>query len=265
MGRSDAQGEGDATAPDGEQRVDDVDGDVGAEAETALGRAVAAFRAGEPVCVHDADDREGETDLFYPATAVDADALAQLRNDAGGLVCVALSAAVADAADLPYYADAVDHPAAGGGETAYGDRPSFSLTVNHRDTYTGVTDDDRALTISELGAFAAAVGADDGAGEHTQGGDVADPTAAFADAFRVPGHVHLLRAAPNLLADRRGHTEFAIALAAAAEISPAVVVCEMLDDATGEELSVAGAREYADRHGIPFLEGEDVVAALSDR
>jgi 3,4-dihydroxy 2-butanone 4-phosphate synthase len=223
-----------------------------AAASEAVQRAVDAFRAGEPVCVHDADDREGETDLFYPATAVDADALARLRNDAGGLVCVALAADVADAADLPYYADAVDHPATGGGDTAYGDKPSFSLTVNHRDTYTGVTDEDRALTISELGGFADGVLTD----------EVADPTDAFTDAFRVPGHVHLLRAAPALLAERRGHTEFAVELAEAANVPPAVVVCEMLDDATGEELSVAGAMEYADRHGIPFLEGEDVVAAL---
>jgi len=241
MGRSDARSE------DGPQSA------TGSDASNArLQRAIEAVRAGEPVCVHDADDREGETDLFYPATAVDADALAQLRNDAGGLICVALAATVADAADLPYYADAVDHPAASGDETAYGDRPSFSLTVNHRDTYTGVTDDDRALTISEIGAFADAVDA----------GELADPTAAFAADFRVPGHVHLLRAAPELLAERRGHTEFAVALADAAGIPPAVVVCEMLDDATGEELSVAGAREYAERHGIPFLEGEDVVAAL---
>jgi len=29
--------------------------------------ALDAFRRGEPVCVHDADDREGETDLIYPA------------------------------------------------------------------------------------------------------------------------------------------------------------------------------------------------------
>ena len=221
-------------------------------ATDAFDRAIEAFQAGEPICVHDADDREGETDILYPATAVDAGALAQLRNDAGGLVCLAIDAAVADATDLPYYTDVVDHPATTDADLAYGDRPSFSLTVNHRDTYTGITDEDRALTISELGTFAADV--DDGS--------LADPTASFAEDFRVPGHVHLLRAAPNLLAERRGHTEFAVALAEEAGIPPAVVVCEMLDDASGEELSVAGAMEYADRHGIPFLEGEDVVGAL---
>ena len=32
----------------------------------------------------------------------------------------------------------------------YGDKPSFSITLNHVNTYTGITDYDRALTISSL-------------------------------------------------------------------------------------------------------------------
>ncbi|NHN64937.1 3,4-dihydroxy-2-butanone-4-phosphate synthase, partial [Haloarcula sp. JP-Z28] len=35
--------------------------------------AVAAFARGEPVLIHDAADREGETDLVYPAGAVSPD------------------------------------------------------------------------------------------------------------------------------------------------------------------------------------------------
>jgi len=274
VGPTDVTADGTAAAAEGEAE-DGADGV--AELETALD----ALRSGEPLCVHDFDDREGETDLLYPATAVDAGDLATLRNDAGGLVCVALSGAVADAADLPLFADAIDHPAVETSDLAYGDRSSFSLTVNHRDTYTGITDEDRALTISEVGEFAGAVAtgrfdeAGEGATEDSDGGTnaesavspegTADPAEAFAAAFRIPGHVHLLRAADGLLAERRGHTELGVALAAAAGIAPAVVVCEMLDDETGEALSVAGAREYAGERGIPFLEGEAVVAALERR
>ena len=140
-------------------------------------------------------------------------AVARLRNDAGGLVCVALSDPVARAFDLPFAREVIDHPAAEGGSLAYGDQSSFSLTVNHRDTYTGITDEDRSKTITELSRAASAPDDFD-----------------FADEFRAPGHVHLLRAAPGLLDDRRGHTELGLVLAAAAERPPAVVVCEMLDD-----------------------------------
>ncbi|EMA42449.1 3,4-dihydroxy-2-butanone-4-phosphate synthase [Halococcus saccharolyticus] len=219
--------------------------DAGDTAEPA-DRAIAAFARGDPVLVHDAADREGETDLIYPASAITSDAVARLRNDAGGLVCVALSDTVASAFDLPFAREIVDHPAADGDELAYGDRSSFSLTVNHRDTYTGITDDDRALTIAALGRAAAAPDDTD-----------------FAATFRVPGHVHLLRGAPGLLAERRGHTELALALAAAADCPPAAVVCEMLDDAGGA-LAPADAEAYAKEHDLVYVEGAALVDWLAD-
>ena len=224
-----------------------TDGGPGADATTAeaFDRALEALRAGEPVLVHDAADREGETDLIYHADAVTPDAVARLRNDAGGLVCVALSHEVAEAFDLPFYAEEIDHPAAADHELGYDDRSSFSLTVNHRDTYTGITDNDRSRTIRALGEAAAEPSAVD-----------------FAAEFRVPGHVHLLKAAPDLLAQREGHTELGVALADAADLSPAVVVCEMLDDETGEALAPADARAYADRYDLAYLEGRDVLERL---
>ncbi|WP_254531105.1 3,4-dihydroxy-2-butanone-4-phosphate synthase [Natrinema gelatinilyticum] len=207
--------------------------------------ALESLRRGEPILVHDAADREGETDLIYHANAVSPRAVARLRNDAGGLVCVALAHDVAEAFDLPFYSDAVDHPATADHELGYDDRSSFSLTVNHRDTYTGITDEDRSTTIRSLGAAAAS-----------------PDEVAFADEFRVPGHVHLLKAAPDLLAQREGHTELGIALATAADLTPAVVVCEMLDDETGEALSPADALGYADQYDFAYLEGHEIVERL---
>ena len=208
--------------------------------------AVDAFRRGDPVLVHDAADREGETDLVYPAHAVDADAVRRLREDAGGLICVALSDAVAEAWNLPFVQETIDHPAAADHELAYDERSSFSLAVNHRETFTGITDDDRALTIARLGEAARVPEAVDFAGE-----------------FRAPGHVHLLRAAPDLLGDRQGHTELAVALALAADQPPAAVVCEMLDGDTGGSRSPADARAYARRHGLAYVEGADLLARLA--
>ncbi|WP_049969251.1 3,4-dihydroxy-2-butanone-4-phosphate synthase [Haladaptatus cibarius] len=209
-------------------------------------QAIEAFQAGSPLLVHDAEDREGETDLIYPAEAVTSEAVSRLRNDAGGLICVAFSHDVADAFDLAYMDEIIDHPASEGHDLGYDSRSSFTLTVNHRDTYTGITDDDRALTITEL-AHAAGTA------------DELD----FADEFRAPGHVHLLRAAPGLLDERQGHTELGVALANAAELSPAVVVCEMLDDQTGGALSPDDARAYAERHGFPYLEGAQIIETLA--
>jgi len=218
------------------------------ESTGALESAVAAFRTGDPVLVHDDDDREGETDLLYPASTVTPDAVARMRNDGGGLIFVALTDAVADRFDLPFLHETLDHPANDHSDLGYDAHPSFSLTVNHRDGFTGVTDEDRALTIRRLGEVS---------GDDSFGVD------AFADEFRTPGHVHLLRAAPGLLADRRGHTELGLALAQEADIAPAVAGCEMLDDDTGGALSTTDAQAYARRHDLAFVDGEELRRGLA--
>jgi 3,4-dihydroxy 2-butanone 4-phosphate synthase len=219
--------------------------------EAAVDRAIDAFQRGDPVLIYDAVDREGEVDLVYPAGSVTPEEVARLRNDAGGLVCVALGSDVADTFDLPFLSDVLDHPATQADHLGYDERSSFSLTVNHRDTYTGITDDDRSRTITELADAAAAIDRD--------AYDATD----FANEFRAPGHVHLLRAAPGLLADRRGHTEFGVALAERADLPAAAVVCEMLDDRTGGAMSPADARAYAERHDLPYVEGSDLLASLA--
>ncbi|WP_254544714.1 3,4-dihydroxy-2-butanone-4-phosphate synthase [Halomarina pelagica] len=215
------------------------------EVKDGLDDAVEAFGHGEPVLVHDDDDRKNEIDLVYPAHAVTPSDVARLRNDAGGLICVALAHDVAEVFDLPFLHDAVDHPAGRSPAIAYDDRSSFSLTVNHRDTFTGVVDNDRARTIAELGEAAR------------------DPDAVdFATEFDTPGHVQLLKAAPELLDDRQGHTELGIALADLAGVPPAVVVCEMLDDQTGGALSRSGAESYARDNDAVFLNGGTIVDKL---
>ena len=221
------------------------DGRAAVEYPADVASAVAAFRRGEPVLVHDAADREGETDLVYPADAVTPADIARLRNDGGGLLFVAFSDEVATAFELPYLHEELDHPAADFEDVGYDARPSFSLTVNHRETFTGITDEDRARTTRELAAAAA------------------DPDGTdFAAEFRAPGHVHLLRAAPGLLDERHGHTELGVALALAAGREPAVAGCEMLDDETGGARSPTDARAYAERHDLPYVEGHRLVEHL---
>jgi 3,4-dihydroxy 2-butanone 4-phosphate synthase len=81
----------------------------------------------------------------------------------------------------------------------------------------------------------------------------------FHEVFRTPGHCALLRAADNLLDQRRGQTELSVALAEMAGITPSVTVCEMLDDRSGLALSKADAEKYAKNHGLVFIEGPEVM------
>ncbi len=131
----------------------------------------------------------------------------------------------------------------------YGGKSAFSITINHKRTFTGITDRDRALTIIEL-AKLSKIAAD--------GGE--DCQQVFASEFKAPGHVHLLLESQGSLAERRGHTELSVYLCRLAGMAPADVICEMLDGKTHNALSVEEARNYAQTHSVSLLDGQQLAA-----
>ncbi|MEM0441572.1 MAG: 3,4-dihydroxy-2-butanone-4-phosphate synthase [Candidatus Nitrosocaldus sp.] len=210
--------------------------------------AIDALRHGKFVLLHDSKDREDEVDMLIPAQFVTPKSIATMRRDAGGLICLALGYDVASRLGLLYMHDLLNLALDGRLRSMvstcspYGDRPAFSITINHKDTYTGITDRDRALTISKMASVAASVlNGEDGVAE-------------FISSFRSPGHVPLLIAAKNLLKERKGHTEMAIYLAERAGLSPAVAICEMLDSTTYDALPFEKAERYAEKHDLCILD-----------
>lgn len=221
--------------------------------------ALEDIRNGKFVLIHDSSKREDETDLVVAAEKVHPAHVAAMRRDGGGLICVALHPKAAENLGLPFLTDiygvaSSSHEvldAAAPDDLPYDERSSFSISVNHRRTFTGVTDTDRALTISELGKLT----------KRAFNGSVVDD---FGRDFRTPGHVPLLRAAEGLTEERQGHTELAVALIEMAGVSPAAVVCEMLDEETKQALSPRRARGYAEEKGLVHLEGKKILRAYSD-
>jgi 3,4-dihydroxy 2-butanone 4-phosphate synthase len=178
-----------------------------------------------------------------------------MRRDGGGLICVAIYAKAAEILGLPFMSDILKSISKNGhkslislvekkGDIPYDSRSSFSLWVNHRETFTGITDNDRALTIRKVGETV----------DKVMKGEKID----FGNEFRSPGHVALLRAATGLLKERRGQTELSIELALKAGISPSMVVCEMLDEKTGKALTKEDAIKYSKDKNMPFIEGKDI-------
>jgi 3,4-dihydroxy 2-butanone 4-phosphate synthase len=194
--------------------------------------------------------REGETDFAIRSDAVTPRHIVQMRKDGGGLICTAVHPIAAQRIGLPFASDVLRAMtlAEREGDIPYDrkNHSSFSLWVNHRNTFTGVTDRDRALTVN---AIAEQV-------KQSMNGGGAD----FHEHFRTPGHMALLRAADGLLDQRRGQTELSIAMAEMAGITPAVTICEMLDDESGYALSKADAKLYARKMGLVFIEGDEILA-----
>ncbi|HLG37800.1 MAG TPA: 3,4-dihydroxy-2-butanone-4-phosphate synthase [Nitrososphaera sp.] len=218
----------------------------------SLVEAITTLRAGRFVLVHDDKGRENEIDMVVAAEHAKPHHIATMRNDAGGLICLAIANEITTKLGLVYMHDMI----AGMGKVnpifskltqgkeAYGDKPSFSISVNHRSTYTGITDQDRALTISKMAEVC----------KNIDSGGVEE----FAKNFRAPGHVPILIASKRLLHDRMGHTELCVYLANLAGINPAVAICEMMDSITHKALSIDAAQGYAAKFNIPLIDASEL-------
>ncbi|MDR1818870.1 MAG: 3,4-dihydroxy-2-butanone-4-phosphate synthase [Methanobrevibacter sp.] len=215
-----------------------------------LKNGINRIEKGEFILVYDDDERESETDMIIGAEFVTGSQVATMRQDAGGLICTCIHPNYCDKIGLPYMNDIMEvakdkFPILGKltpNDIPYDERSSFSIWVNNRKTFTGITDNDRALTISSVAKLCKEEKFDQ-----------------FGNEFRSPGHISLLRGAYGLLKKRQGHTELSLALAEMAGITPVTVVCEMMDGKTKESLSIENAENYAKTNELAFLDGSKII------
>ncbi|OUJ18181.1 34-dihydroxy-2-butanone 4-phosphate synthase [Methanonatronarchaeum thermophilum] len=208
-------------------------------------KGIKQLKNGKPILIYDSSDREGETDIVAPAKHTNPNTILRMRRDGGGLICVAIPPKAAEKLNLKYTSDILKQTGYKfNKKVPYDQRSSFSIWVNHKDTYTGITDKDRSKTAKELSK----------AVETT----INKENYNFEKQFRAPGHVPILRAAKGLTKNRTGQTELSIEMAQKANITPAMVLCEMLDNKTGEALPKEKAIEYGEKNNIPFLTGSQI-------
>ncbi len=221
--------------------------------------AVNALQKGEFVLLHDSKSRENEVDMVVAAQFITPSYVARMRMDAGGLLCLAVRHDIASKLGLLYMHDIMHmlsnvNPIMAelaNGKSPYGDKPAFSIAINHKETYTGITDSDRALTIAEMAKVC------------SKALNGSDAKSEFVSEFRAPGHVPILIASQGLLSERLGHTELAVYLTQLAELIPVAVICEMLDGSTYKALSVDRAIQYAREKNIAMVEGSELKTHFS--
>ncbi len=228
--------------------------------EMGLDKALEDIRNGRPILVYDFDDRERESDMTVASQFVTPEIIRKMRKEAGGLICTTTPYKVAETLGLPfmsdvYWDDCKKYPLLA--MMAPTDIPydrtksSFGITINHRKTYTGITDNDRAMTVK---AYADTIFQDKPA---------EDIRKDLAYSFRAPGHVHLLNTSEKILENRHGHTELCTALMYMAGVKPSATICEMMGD-DGGSMSKEDVRKYADANGITMVTGDDVLKAWAE-
>ena len=231
----------------------------------AVDEVIRAFSQGKPVMVFDSDFREKETDLLWPATAATPAVMRRLRIDCGGLLFLAIGDEIGQMFDLPWLQDLHTHPELVNdnpvlshlitNDLQYDTRSAFTLSINHRDTYTGITDRDRSLTTKRFGELSGSLLEKSISGEEAY--------KALGNEFRTPGHIPVCRESPGGLKSRQGHTELAVAIARLAGQVPATIGAEMLQPDGDGALSIEDARAYAAKHNIPMITGDDLLNALN--
>jgi 3,4-dihydroxy 2-butanone 4-phosphate synthase/GTP cyclohydrolase II len=188
--------------------------------------AIDAFRRGEMIIVADDEDRENEGDLTIAAEKVTPAAINFMATHGRGLICLAMTGERLDELDIPLMVH--DNSARFG--TAF----CVSIEAKAR-TSTGISAADRAATV--LAAL--------------------DPATKPADLAR-PGHMFPLRARPGGVLVRAGQTEAAVDLARIAGLTPAGVICEVMNR-DGTMARVPQLTRFARKHGILLVTIADLI------
>lgn len=179
--------------------------------------AVAAIKAGKPVIVVDAKDRENEGDFICAAELITPEIVNFMLRKGAGVLCTPMVKEFADRLEL--------QPAV---VNASNDTPfhtNFLVQVDHVESGTGVSPENRARTVQEL----------------------ANPKSKPTD-FVKPGHISPLLAKEGGVLRRAGHTEATVDLCRMAGLQPVGCLIEILSPsghgmASGEEL-FAMAKEF---------------------
>ena len=232
-----------------------------------INNAIKAFAEGLPVCVFDSEFREGETDLLFSGEKITEANIRQLRKDCGGLLFLAVGSEIGEMFGLPYLQDLFDEPILNNSypvlkelstnDLQYDSKSAFTLSINHRDTYTGITDTDRCLTtkiFAELSNELLEINCDNKSAMSKLGVE-----------FRTPGHIPVCLEQKGGLDTREGHTELAVALARLAGVTPVVIGAEMLQPNGDAALSVNDAKKWAEERGILFLTGDEIKQIFNQK
>jgi 3,4-dihydroxy 2-butanone 4-phosphate synthase/GTP cyclohydrolase II len=189
--------------------------------------ALEDIREGRMVVVCDAEDRENEGDLTLAAQFATPEAVNFMAKEGRGLICLALTPERCDDLALDLMAAKNESPF----------QTAFTVSVEAREgVTTGISAHDRAHTIQVA----------------------IDPSSKPQDLVQ-PGHIFPLKAKAGGVLERTGQTEAAVDLARLAGLTPAGVICEIMND-DGTMARVDDLERYCAQHALKMVTVADLIA-----
>jgi 3,4-dihydroxy 2-butanone 4-phosphate synthase / GTP cyclohydrolase II len=191
---------------------------------------VAELAAGRMVILVDEEDRENEGDLVLAADHVTPEAINFMAKFGRGLICLTLTRERCEALQLP--------PMAARNGAVHSTAFTVSIEAAQGVT-TGISAADRARTVQ------AAVARDAKPSDLVQ-----------------PGHIFPLQAQDGGVLMRAGHTEAGCDLSRMAGLSPASVICEIMND-DGSMARLPDLEIFAQQHGLKIGTIADLISHRS--
>lgn len=188
--------------------------------------AIKDIYKGKMVIVIDEEDRENEGDLTMAAEKVTPEAVNFMAKNGRGLICLPMTPERLDTLKIPLMVS----------ENESVHKTAFCVSIEARNNVsTGISAADRAVTILTA----------------------VDPGTCPDDLIR-PGHVFPLRARRGGVLKRAGQTEAAVDLARIAGLSPAGVICEVMNE-DGTMARLAHLKEFSKKHGLKIISVADLI------
>ncbi len=190
-------------------------------------RAIEEIKAGRMVILVDDEDRENEGDLVMAAECVTPEAVAFMATKACGLICLTLTTEQVERLGLPMMVEKNQAPLG----------TAFTVSIEAADgVTTGISAADRAHTVRTA----------------------ADPSSGPDDIIS-PGHIFPLRAMPGGVLQRTGQTEGSVDLARLAGLTPAGVICEIMNE-DGTMARMPDLEAFAAQHNLVLCTIADLIA-----
>jgi 3,4-dihydroxy 2-butanone 4-phosphate synthase/GTP cyclohydrolase II len=184
-------------------------------------------RNGRMFILVDDEDRENEGDLVVPAQFATPDAINFMARHARGLICLALTQQRVEKLGLPLMSQ----------QNGTRHQTAFTVSIEAREgVTTGISAADRARTIA-----------------------VAINPESTRDDITTPGHVFPLLAREGGTLVRAGHTEASVDIARKAGLSPAAVICEIMND-DGTMARLPDLVTFAQHHNLKLGTIADLIA-----
>lgn len=193
---------------------------------STIEEGIEEFRKGRMLIVTDDEDRENEGDFIIPAEKVTPEAINFMAKNGRGMICLTLTGKRCEELELDLMV--------GKNSALHG--TAFTVTIDVLEgATTGISAFDRSLTIRKA----------------------IDPESKPED-FGRPGHIFPLRAADGGVLKRAGHTEASVDLARLAGLTPAGVLCEIMDE-DGSMARMPRLEEIAEGLGLKIVTIRDLI------